>query len=436
ARELIRERLDGIGDVERAVNKLSLNCGGPHDLLDIAHTLREVTKIKNILSSFLDGAEAKSSATLADSGTSKDSSLSHPTRQRRRLISHRPQSALLEIARRKERTLQSLTHLMEDIQQKIRDDAERDVRIFGFLKPDCVEQITKLHEKLQQKEAERKRLQEIWQTCYKCPSLRLDTIPALGHFIEVSKRDSERLLESPEFRMIQSLRNKVRFENSEWTYLLSEIDMLRSLIQAEEMRVFEELRDEVLEAGAMIRTNCNVLADIDVAISMATLANLHQYTRPRFVSSLDDKDDSDASDPHVVVNGRHPVVETQLLAANRQYVGNDCVFSSKDSQVLLLTGPNMGGKSTYLRQIALTSILAQTGSFVPADDAQLHVVDAIYSRIGAHDNVALDQSTFMVEMAETAHILKHATSRSLVILDEIGRGTSTTDGIAIAYATL
>ncbi|KAJ2755146.1 MutS protein 1 [Coemansia sp. BCRC 34490] len=136
------------------------------------------------------------------------------------------------------------------------------------------------------------------------------------------------------------------------------------------------------------------------------------------------------------MNGRHPVVESQLLESSRQYVGNDCMFDNANARVLLLTGPNMGGKSTYLRQIALTSILAQIGAFVPADDAQLQIVDAIYSRIGAHDNLALDQSTFMIEMSETADILKHATPDSLVILDEIGRGTSTSDGIAIAYATL
>ncbi|KAI8319353.1 hypothetical protein GQ54DRAFT_299387 [Martensiomyces pterosporus] len=425
ARELIRERLDGIGDVERAVNKLSLNCGGPHDLLDISRTLREVTKIKAILASVLNDAEA---------GSNTGNSMNRWRIGRRQGSSalHRARSTILDVARRKKCALQSLTLLMRDIESKIREDAERDVRIFGFLKPNCIEKITNLHEQLQAKETQRRELQEMWRSTYECSSLKLDSIPALGHFIEVSKRDSARLLDSTEFRMIQSLKSKVRFENAQWTYLLSEIETLRNLIQAEEMRVFEELRDGVLEASSAIRTNCKVLADLDVAISMAVLASSHQYTRPRFVGSHE----GGSAEPHLVVNGRHPVVESQLLAANRQYVGNDCAFNNGDSQVLLLTGPNMGGKSTYLRQIALTSVLAQIGSFVPADDAQLHVVDAIYSRIGAHDNLALDQSTFMVEMTETADILRHATGRSLVILDEIGRGTSTTDGISIAYATL
>ncbi|KAJ1936029.1 MutS protein 1 [Linderina pennispora] len=228
--------------------------------------------------------------------------------------------------------------------------------------------------------------------------------------------------------MIQTLKSKVRFENPEWTYLLSEIEMVHSLIRAEELRVFEELRDSVLEVSSTIRTNSRVLAELDVAISMAVLAARHQFSRPQFVTDRDDT--------HSIIGGRHPIVEAQLISANRQFVANDCKFNANSSQVLLLTGPNMGGKSTYLRQVALISILAQIGSFVPANEAQLHVVDAIYSRIGAHDNLALDQSTFMVEMSETADILRHATSRSLVILDEIGRGTSTTDGVSIAYATL
>ncbi|KAI9468187.1 muts domain V-domain-containing protein [Coemansia mojavensis] len=381
-RERVYEQLENIGDVERAVNKLSLNCGGPHDLLAIASTLREVSRIKRTLREY-----------------------------------------------RKEQALQALSGLVREITAKIRKDAERDVRAFGFLNPDCSPEITRLHTKLSEKENERRALQQKWQTQYSCSSLKLDSIPALGQFIEVSKRESERLASSREFRMIQSLKSKVRFENQQWTYLLSEIEMLRGRIQVEEMREFEELRDRVLAASTAIRTNSRVLADIDVAISMAVLATARQYTRPRLCEQTE-------AEPHRIAGGRHPVVESQLLAANRQYVSNDCLFSSKDSRVLLLTGPNMGGKSTYLRQIALTSVLAQMGSFVPADDARLHIVDAIYSRIGAHDNLALDQSTFMVEMSETAEILRHATSSSLVILDEIGRGTATADGTAIAYATL
>ncbi|KAJ1815732.1 MutS protein 1 [Coemansia sp. RSA 2598] len=426
-RDRIYEHMDSIGDIERAVNKLSLNCGGPHDLLDIARTLRQVGKIKALLQEFLDthdpAGPSGGSGVNEEAHFGKLAGLSGCGRQR----------DILRVVRRKEFALQALDSLASDIERKIREDAERDVRSFGFLKPNCSSTINDLHCRLKEKELERDTLQTRWRDRFSCPSLKLDTISNLGHFIEVSKKDAKQLSESGDFRMIQSLKSKVRFENTDWTYLLSEIEMLQNAIQAEEMKVFEELRDSVLAASAVIRTNSKVLADLDVAISMAILSTLRQYTRPRFALP---KDTDGRESDHVVVNGRHPVVESQLLNGNRQYVSNDCVFNSKDSRVLLLTGPNMGGKSTYLRQIALISILAQVGSFVPADSAQLHVIDAVYSRIGAHDNLALDQSTFMVEMTETADILKHATPNSLVILDEIGRGTSTSDGISIAYATL
>ncbi|KAJ2524124.1 MutS protein 1 [Coemansia sp. RSA 2049] len=432
-REHIHEQLSSIGDVERAVNKLSLNCGGPHDLLDIARTLQVVSKIKAILGNYLERAEELASANQKQSSSSSSST----TRRRRRsgvLKSYSTESEIRKVVHAKESVLQSLDELSKDILLKIKSDAPRDLKEFGFLQPNCSKEIKNLYALLDEKDDERRQLQERWKQQYGCTTLKLDTIPALGHFIEVSKRESARMSDvGSDFRMIQSLKSKVRFENNEWTYLLSEIEMLRNRLQAEEMRIFEELRNSALAASLAIRTNSKILAEIDVAISSALHALTRQYVRPRFVSSY-------GTDPkgkqHTIMNGRHPVVESQLLESSRQYVGNDCMFHNANARVLLLTGPNMGGKSTYLRQIALTSILAQIGAFVPADDAQLQIVDAIYSRIGAHDNLALDQSTFMIEMSETADILKHATPDSLVILDEIGRGTSTSDGIAIAYATL
>ncbi|KAJ2661305.1 MutS protein 1 [Coemansia sp. RSA 1200] len=429
-REHIHEQLSSIGDVERAVNKLSLNCGGTHDLLDIARTLQVVSKIKAILGDYLERTVELASAKQKHSSSS--------TARRRRksgvLKSYSTGSEIRKVVYEKESVLQSLDELSKDILLKIKSDAPRDLKDFGFLQPNCSKEIKNLHALLDEKDAERRQLQERWKQQYGCTTLKLDTIPALGHFIEVSKRESARMSDvGSDFRMIQSLKSKVRFENNEWTYLLSEIEMLRNRLQAEEMRIFEELRNSALAASLAIRTNSKILAEIDVAISSALHALTRQYVRPRFVSSYgtDSK-----SKQHTIMNGRHPVVESQLLESSRQYVGNDCTFDNANARVLLLTGPNMGGKSTYLRQIALTSILAQIGAFVPADDAQLQIVDAIYSRIGAHDNLALDQSTFMIEMSETADILKHATPDSLVILDEIGRGTSTSDGIAIAYATL
>ncbi|KAJ2779603.1 MutS protein 1 [Coemansia javaensis] len=417
-RDAVRARLGSVGDIERAVNKLSLNCGGPHDLLEIARSLREVAAIKRALADHL--------ADRLDA--TQQQQPQQPRRPTPSAASHRGRPAMAAAVRRREQALAPLAPLVRDIGSRIRSDADRDLRAFGFLVPDCSAEITRLHALLAAKHRERHDLERQWRADYACASLRLDSIPALGHFIEVPRRDSARLAAAPEFRLVQTLRSRMRFENARWTHLLAEIELLRARLQAEELRVFEALRDRVLAASPAIRTNSRVLADLDVAISMAVLAAARQYTRPRLLQP--------EAAPHAIAGGRHPVVEAQLLAAGRQYVTNDCAFDSDAARVLLLTGPNMGGKSTYLRQVALTSILAQMGSFVPADRAELHIVDAIYSRIGAHDNLAQDQSTFMVEMAEAAHILTRATSRSLVILDEIGRGTATADGVAIAYATL
>jgi len=164
---------------------------------------------------------------------------------------------------------------------------------------------------------------------------------------------------------------------------------------------------------------------VDVLAGLAHIAALRNYCRPRFDESADIE----------IVGGRHPVIEQQDLAGER-FVPNDLYLNSTTHTVLVLTGPNMGGKSTYLRQTALAVILAQMGSFVPADSARLGIVDRVFTRIGASDNLARGRSTFMVEMTETAAILHTATARSLILLDEVGRGTATYDGLAIAWAAV
>ncbi|KAJ1952837.1 MutS protein 1, partial [Linderina pennispora] len=205
ARELVREHLEGISDIERAVNKLSLNCGGPHDLLDIARTLQEVTKIKQVLEAALVPKKQPADVRRIFS------------QRKRAAPSYRSPEAIIEVARRKATALQTLMPLVRNIESKIRVDAERDIRVFGFLKPNCSTHLTHLHEKLKEKNRERHQMQEKWISRYHCPSLKLETLSNIGHFIEVSKRDASTLLDSSGFRMIQTLKSKVRFENPEWT---------------------------------------------------------------------------------------------------------------------------------------------------------------------------------------------------------------------------
>ena len=195
-----------------------------------------------------------------------------------------------------------------------------------------------------------------------------------------------------------------------------------------ERRLFAELRSAIAGEARRIRQTALALAEVDVLASFAHIAALRNYCRPQFDESSDLE----------IFGGRHPVIEQQeLTAAERdRFVPNDLYLNSSTHTILVLTGPNMGGKSTYLRQAALTVIMAQMGSFVPAQRARLGIVDRVFTRIGASDNLARGRSTFMVEMTETAAILHTATPRSLILLDEVGRGTATYDGLAIAWAAI
>jgi DNA mismatch repair protein MutS len=176
--------------------------------------------------------------------------------------------------------------------------------------------------------------------------------------------------------------------------------------------------------GERLFGSASALASLDVFRALADVAAHYGYIRPELADD----------DRLHIVGGRHPVVEVTL--ENEGFIPNDCALDCSERQVLLITGPNMGGKSTYLRQVALIALLAQIGSFVPADSAHIGIVDRIFTRVGAQDDIASGQSTFMVEMVETANILNHATARSLLVLDEVGRGTSTYDGLAIARAVV
>jgi DNA mismatch repair protein MutS len=223
----------------------------------------------------------------------------------------------------------------------------------------------------------------------------------------------------------QTLAGVVRFGSAELAELASKILNAHDHALAAEAAHFEELRGHVLVRAAAIQGTAAALARLDVASALAELAATANWCRP-------DVEDGTAFD---IAQGRHPVVQAALAKQRTAFVGNDCDLGG-DRRLWLVTGPNMAGKSTFLRQNALIAVLAQAGSFVPAASARIGVVDRLFSRVGASDNLAQGRSTFMVEMVETAAILSQATSRSLVILDEVGRGTSTYDGLAIAWGVV
>ncbi len=255
----------------------------------------------------------------------------------------------------------------------------------------------------------------------------------LGYFVEVTAQHGERLMAPPlnaTFIHRQTLAGQVRFTTTELGELEAKIASAADRALGIELETFERLAASVTAAAAAIKEAAEALAVIDVATALAQLAVERHYVRPQIDASLD----------FVIEGGRHPVVEQMLAGDGGPFVANDCDLSAPASaangRIYLVTGPNMAGKSTYLRQNALIAILAQMGGFVPARQAKIGAVDRLFSRVGAADDIARGRSTFMVEMVETAAILNQAGERSLVILDEIGRGTATFDGLSIAWATI
>jgi DNA mismatch repair protein MutS len=255
----------------------------------------------------------------------------------------------------------------------------------------------------------------------------------LGYFVEVTAQHGDKLLAPPfnaTFIHRQTLAGQVRFTSTELGGLETKIASAADRALGIELAAFEELAAAATAAADPIKRAAEGLAVLDVASALAELAGERSYVRPEVDASLD----------LVIEGGRHPVVEQTLAAEGGTFVANDCDLSpprpESEGRICLLTGPNMAGKSTYLRQNALIAILAQMGSFVPARRARIGAVDRLFSRVGAADDIARGRSTFMVEMVETAAILNQAGARSLVILDEIGRGTATFDGLSIAWATI
>ncbi|MHA1730534.1 MAG: DNA mismatch repair protein MutS [Promethearchaeota archaeon] len=246
----------------------------------------------------------------------------------------------------------------------------------------------------------------------------------LGYYIQVTKATLKGMEVPPEYEQKSTLVNALRFTTPELKEMEVKILSAEENIKALEYDIFSKVRERVASFTSQIQDCAEVIAELDVLVTFAEVASMNAYCRPTV----------DGGPTIEIVDGRHPVVE--FVEKTTPFTPNDTLMDDGENQVLLITGPNMAGKSTYLRQVALIVLLAQVGSFVPATRATVGVVDRIFTRIGASDNLTGRQSTFMVEMAETALITNNATRRSLVVIDELGRGTSTADGFSIAHAVL
>ena len=254
------------------------------------------------------------------------------------------------------------------------------------------------------------------------PKLKIGYNHVFGYYIEVSKSYTE--LVPKEYIRKQTLANGERYITPELKELEEKVLGAHDKILALEAKLFEDVRAQIGAQVERVQATANAVAAIDVLQSFATVSLRNNYCRPVV----------DLSDMIEITEGRHPVVEQMLRGM--PFVPNDVLLDNRENQIAVITGPNMAGKSTYMRQIALITIMAQIGCFVPAKRARIGIVDGVYTRVGASDDLSAGQSTFMVEMSEVADILKNATSKSLLILDEIGRGTSTFDGMSIAHAVL
>ena len=382
-------------DSERCLSRITIGRGGPRDLLALRKSFDIAQKIHLALHHF-----AKSSA----------SQLFNPDFAHT-IIDHANQVA-------------APVHLLHPLTEALADDVPLLARDGGFVRHGYAPKL----DELRALRDESKRLIAALQSDYAAKtsiaSLKVKHNNVLGYHIDVRAAYADQLMADESFIHRQTTAQTVRFTTTELAELERDISSAADKALALELEIFEHLIAQLIAAADDITLSGRALAEWDVASATARLALSHHYCRPNL---YDDR----RFDIH---KGRHPVVE-QSLSADTNFMPNDCTMPETES-LWLLTGPNMAGKSTFLRQNALIAILAQAGLYVPADAAHIGIIDKCFSRVGASDDLARGQSTFMVEMVETATILNQATERSLVILDEIGRGTATFDGLAIAHACL
>ncbi|WVQ93833.1 hypothetical protein IAU59_000911 [Kwoniella sp. CBS 9459] len=295
-----------------------------------------------------------------------------------------------------------------------------------WIYPSFSEELQNLHDELASLQAQKQKLQTDLVKRFGTPSLTLCKGMRYGYHVQMSRSDGAKVTKARSLESIGGTSGKVLyFAFGQWSALGAQTEIAVETLSIAQRRASRELRNMITEQAEAIRKNADLVDEMDLTLSFAQNAVEMGWVRPE----LDDSTNLD------IVDGRHPSIETSLLQASRTFTPNSTIMDPT-SHLHIITGPNQGGKSTLLRQTAVIAILAQSGSFVPASHAKLGIVDKVFSRVGARDDLWRDRSTFMLEMVETAAILKHATNRSLVIMDEIGRGTTLQAGISIAYATL
>lgn len=375
-RSSLEELLKSVGDLERVVGRIALGRAQIYDYLGLMRALVVIPKISQLLDTC-------------------------------------GNVQVLHIIKARLADFQNLLHVM---QTSLNEDSEQHYRI----KPGFDPELDRLRVLLEKGTSAILELERAEQARTRIPSLKIRYSKLNGYAIEVTKTYLDHI--PSDYIRLQTLTNRERFTIQALKDLEYDMNRARASVDEVEQEIFNGVCKRVEQDLASLKKTAQALAHLDALVSLATVAYMYSYTRPQFNKQRD----------IIIHDGRHPVVDASL---RHQFIPNNTALTDQDS-LWIITGPNMGGKSTYLRQVALIAILAQMGSFVPASLANLPLIDRIFTRIGAADNVAAGKSTFLVEMEEAALICTQATPNSLVILDEVGRGTSTYDGLALAQAII
>ena len=383
----IRELLKKTSDIERSLTRITMNRGSGHDLLSIKYTLNTAMIIKRI---FFDTYGFD----------------------------------LPDFIKKIIKPLSGNEELYNLIEEAVREDATNNLNDGGIIKYEYHPKVAQLHDLINNGKLHIEKLKNQYRKETAIDNLKISHNNVIGLFIDITAKNVNKITD-PKFIHRQTTVNSARYTTAELQKLESDLVNAKSLVISLEKELYADICQQVIKKAPYLRTLANALSGLDVFCNFAYIAEEYNYVKPEFTNDLS----------FDIVKGRHPVIEEALLRESKNFVNNDCHLSESE-RIWLITGPNMAGKSTFLRQNAIITIIAQIGSFVPAKSAKIGVVDKIFSRIGAADNLIKGQSTFMAEMLETSAILAQSTKNSLIILDEVGRGTSTYDGVSIAWAVL
>ncbi|MBN1302308.1 MAG: DNA mismatch repair protein MutS [Melioribacteraceae bacterium] len=379
-RKNIVKELNEIGDLERLISKVCTGRANPRELISIKNSLKKIPLVKQLL----DQAESRTLSTINSS-------------------------------------FHELNDLVEKLEFAITDDPPLSITEGGIIREGYSPELDELRDLSKNAKNWIAGLQKSERERTGISSLKVGFNKVFGYYIEVSNAHKNKVPEN--YVRKQTLVNNERFITPELKEYEDRILNAQENIYNLEYELFNQVRSMVAAETVKIQENARLIAMTDCFQSFAQAAVNYNYIKPEI----------NESEKLEIIQGRHPVVE-QILPPGEKFTPNDCLLSNDEDQIIILTGPNMAGKSVYLRQVGLIVLLAQIGSFVPAEKTSIGIVDRIFTRVGASDNIAAGESTFLVEMQEAANILNNATNKSLILLDEIGRGTSTFDGISIAWA--